>query len=382
MRILFTACPFHGHVNTLLPLARAAARAGHDVVVATGADLQAPARSHGLTTWAVGPTVAETGIPMSPDYFVRTATPRAADLRERAGSWRPDLVVSEETELAGAIVAASSGARHVVHGLGVVEVPSLPGLVEGLDALGAHWGVADLAHRYVRAPYVSVCPPSLRPTDPRADREMTFQVRPASGAPAPGEELPVALSAALSNLPHRRTVHLTLGTVFHRRNPGVLERAVGAVSGLPVNLVVTVGSGVDPTSFGTTPAHVLIERYVPHATLLPRCDVVVSQGGAGVLFGALAHGLPQLVLPQGADQFDNAEAAVASGAALSLDGVSATAAEIAAAVDRLLQDPAFRDAAAAVREEIAAMPAPDAVLGELTGWARPRARAGSAPKAG
>ena len=38
MRILFTACPMFGHVNTLLPLALAARRAGHSVVLATGAD--------------------------------------------------------------------------------------------------------------------------------------------------------------------------------------------------------------------------------------------------------------------------------------------------------------------------------------------------------
>lgn len=369
MRILFTACPFHGHVNTLLPLARAAARAGDDVVVATGADLLAPARTHGLTTWAVGPTVAETGIPMSPGYFVETATPRAADLLERVADWQPDLVVSEETEFAGAVVAASVGAAHVVHGLGVVEVPSLTEFVAGLDPVGARWGVADLARRYTIAPYVSVCPPSLRPADPRPDRE-TFTLRPASGEPGPGHRLP----AALSDLPHERTVHLTLGTVFHRRNPGVLERALGAISELPVNVVVTVGPDVDPASFGTTPSHILIERYLPHAALLPRCDVVVSQGGAGILFGALANGLPQLVLPQGADQFDNADAAVGAGAALTLDGRTAPAPEIVTAVTRLLEEPRFRDAAAVVRDEIAAMPAAGAVIRELTGVARSRRR--------
>lgn len=361
MRILFTACPFHGHVNTLLPLARAAARAGHDVVVATGADLVAPARAHGLTTWAVGPTTAETGIPMSPDFFVVTAMPRAADLRERVGDWRPDLVVSEETELAGAVVAAACGAAHVVHGLGIVEVPRTTGFDAALDALGRRWGVADLARTHLRAPYVSVCPPSMRGADWRPDRE-TFLLRPTAGEPGPGDRLP----EALSTLPHERTAHLTLGTVFHRRNPGVLERALDAISHLPVNVVVTVGPDVDPASFGTPPPHVMIERYLPHAVLLPRCDVVVSQGGAGILFGALANGLPQLVLPQGADQFDNADAVVGAGAALTLDVAAATGPGIVAAVTRLLEEPGFRDAAAAVRDEIAAMPLADAVLTELT----------------
>ena len=34
-----------------------------------------------------------------------------------AEEWRPDLVVHEVSELAGAIAAARTGARHVVHGI-------------------------------------------------------------------------------------------------------------------------------------------------------------------------------------------------------------------------------------------------------------------------
>ena len=62
-----------------------------------------------------------------------------------------------------------------------------------------------------------------------------------------------------------------------------------------------------------------IVEYVPHALFLRHCDVVVSHAGAGIMFGALAHGLPQLLLPQGADQSPTptpvVEAGVAAGAA-------------------------------------------------------------------
>ena len=37
------------------------------------------------------------------------------------------------------------------------------------------------------------------------------------------------------------------------------------------------------------------------------------------MLGAMAHGLPQLMLPQGADQFRNAEIAVRTGAALTAE---------------------------------------------------------------
>jgi UDP:flavonoid glycosyltransferase YjiC (YdhE family) len=108
MRILFTACPFFGHVNTVLPLALAAQRAGHEVAVATGADFASHVGERELTAWPIGPTSAEAGTPRSPAHFFYTAAQRAADLLPLTAAWLPDLVVSEEMELAGAIAAACS----------------------------------------------------------------------------------------------------------------------------------------------------------------------------------------------------------------------------------------------------------------------------------
>jgi UDP:flavonoid glycosyltransferase YjiC (YdhE family) len=105
---------------------------------------------------------------------------------------------------------------------------------------------------------------------------------------------------------------------------------------------------------------------VPHALLLPRCRLVVSQGGAGVMFGALSLGLPQLLLPQGADQFVNAETLVRAGAGEALAQGEVSAARVAASASRLLADARFTSAARAVQAELGAMPDPDAVLRQLT----------------
>jgi len=75
----------------------------------------------------------------------------------------------------------------------------------------------------------------------------------------------------------------------------------------------------------------------------------------------MAHGLPQLVVPQGADQFRNAEGGVAAGAALALAPTEARAESVRAAVERVLTDDGLRSAAVRVAAEIAAMPAPDEV---------------------
>jgi UDP:flavonoid glycosyltransferase YjiC (YdhE family) len=359
MRILVTTCPFYGHVNTVLPLALAAQRAGHEVVVATGADFVAHLARRGVPVWPVGPTAAESGIPLSPADFGVTAAKRAVDLLPRAAAWRPDLVVSEELELAGVIVAARVGARCAVHGLGIAAAGDVDVFVDDLDELGRQWDVSHLADIYRRAQRLSVCPPSLRPPTPTPGP--VLPVRPAIGEPAADDRLP----AAMADLPFERTVHLTLGTVFHERRPGVLEAAIAGLREIGANVVVTVGPGVDPDRFGPQPPHVLVEGYLPHALLLPRCDVVVSQGGAGILLGGLAHGLPQLVLPQGADQFANAEVARRAGVGLVLEAAQVSAPAVASAANRLLTDPRYPAAAHRVQAEIAAMPTPDAALAAL-----------------
>jgi UDP:flavonoid glycosyltransferase YjiC (YdhE family) len=94
--------------------------------------------------------------------------------------------------------------------------------------------------------------------------------------------------------------------------------------------------------------------------VLPRCAAVVCHGGAGTMLGALAHGLPLLMLPRGADQHDNARRVVAAGAGLELAEVTPRAG--AAAVERL---PALRPPAERIAAEIAALPAPAAAVARL-----------------
>src|SRR4051812_34436211 len=92
----------------------------------------------------------------------------------------------------------------------------------------------------------------------------------------------------------------------------------------PVNAIVTVGSDIDPATSGPQPDHVRVERYIPQAVGLLHCDVVVSHGGSGSTIGALAAGVPCVLLPMGADQPLNAARCEALGAGVALDVMRAT----------------------------------------------------------
>lgn len=107
---------------------------------------------------------------------------------------------------------------------------------------------------------------------------------------------------------------------------------VGCALGSPA-VVATVGERIDPGEFGPMPERIRIERFNPQELLLPVCDLVVSHGGSGSLLGALAHGLPSVLFPMGADQPHNAQRCVDLGTACVLDPVRATPDEINALPD-------------------------------------------------
>ena len=124
------------------------------------------------------------------------------------------------------------------------------------------------------------------------------------------------MPADLRHLGGRPLVYATFGTVFN--DARLLSMVVNAISSLPVSVVATVGLNNDPAMLGDQPTHVHVAQFVPQDDLLSHCAAVVSHGGSGTFLASLARGLPQLLLPQGADQFLNADAGESAGVAIVL----------------------------------------------------------------
>jgi UDP:flavonoid glycosyltransferase YjiC (YdhE family) len=115
------------------------------------------------------------------------------------------------------------------------------------------------------------------------------------------------------------------------------------------------------------PANARVERFVPQDDVLPGCSLVVSHGGSGSTLGALAHGLPLLLVPRGADQFENAEACAAVGVGRVLLPPEVSADAVAGAASALLSDPHTAARAVEIALEIATMPSPAEVADRLSG---------------
>jgi UDP:flavonoid glycosyltransferase YjiC (YdhE family) len=302
---------------------------------------------------------------MFPAMFGSTlAPPMVADLLPLARQWRPDLMVHEHGELASPLVGALLGVPSITHAFGGgLPAAFVTAAAERLAPLWDEHGIwqPPFAGCFT-GPYLDICPPSVQIVS--LDHVPTVQpLRPVSYGGEVSGALPGLLDDTSGPL-----VYVTLGTVSSSRV--VLSAAIAGIASLDARLLVTVGPKVDPASLGRMPAHVRVERFVAQTEVLPHAAVVVSHGGSGTFLGALAHGVPQLCLPQAADQFRNAEGGVRAGAALALPPGDATPEAIAGAVQRLLAEDGFLAAAQTVADEIRTMPRPADVVSALVGLVR------------
>ena len=162
----------------------------------------------------------------------------------------------------------------------------------------------------------------------------------------------------------------TLGTVFNQ--PALFAAIIDGLAREPLNLVVTVGRNQDPEQFGPQPSNVHIERWLPQALVLPRCDAVVTHGGYGTLTAALTLGVPLVLVPISADQPLNAARCAAIGVGRVTDPRERTPAAIRAATQAVLADRRYRRAAQRVARETRRRPGLDHALDLVEALARDR----------
>lgn len=363
VRILFTFVGGHGHFYPLLPIARAAAAVGHTVAVADGGGMRSTIEAAGFTAFTTSEPRPEAAkrVPLrqvDPEreeralrekFAGRSAQLHAAAIFDLARDWAADVVVRDEVDFGAAIAAERMSipcATVLVLAAGGFLRKEI--VAEPLHELRAQYSLPPdpalnmLDRHLVLSPF----PPSFR--DPHFSLpENTFSFR---------QQAATGTAVTTSQSP---TVYFTLGTEFNTESGDLFSRVLIGLSELPIHVVMTLGKYIDPAEFGPQPDHVRIERFVPQAQLLPQCDLVISHGGSGSVIGALAHGLPSVLLPMGADQPHNARRCADLGTARILDPVTATPESIRSAVSTVLKDQRYRSAAKRIQTEINALPGPE-----------------------
>ena len=402
MRVLLTTRGSSGHLGPLVPFGRAFLLAGHELLVAAQAQHEANVERAGLPFAPVGDPPPEDWMPLM-DQFAELDMVTANDwmigrffagidlraglpaLRELVAGWRPDVILRESWEYASTLVAELEGIPIVRVGLGLAEMEeqsialAAPSVNDARATLGLPSDPAG--ERLAAEPCFTTIPEPLEAPGaamPERTHRFRFGVSEDRAELAdwwPGNEDPL--------------VYLTFGSVAAGEHlpffPALYRAAIDSLAPLPVRVLMTIGDSARETAeLGQLPENVHVQTWVPHDDAARQADVIVCHGGFGSTLGALAHGVPLVVLPLfSSDQWLNGAAVARAGAGISLEGEgpgrsvlglpgAETLGELPGAVRQLLDNETYQREAQGVAEAMRALPPVDASVELLTAIASGR----------
>jgi len=400
MRVLFTAVAGRPHLYPLVPLAWACRTAGHEVrfassrsgteaiieaglpavLVGTGPRLTSAERAdlvgdvYSQPAWPADWAIAvrrlddrqRALLARLGRYLVSAAEAMVDDLITFARQWRPDILVHDAITYAGPVAAELLGIPAVRHNFGSASLPRLELGDDGpLPEYVRLFGRFGLAPVLDATAVVEPTPPSLRfPVEVQPCHDVRYIPYNGPGLSPPWLE------------PRRQRPRICL-TWGHTSPDSAGDAAAGpyrialdALAATDVDLIV-VSTAEQLSLLGEVPPNVRTAASVPLHFVVEHCDAIVQQGGDGTTLTAAAAGLPQLVITNKPDSEIAAGRLVSAGSGIHLHHqrlreTPGAAETIRLAMDRLLHDPPFRDAATRLRAEIERQPPPSEVVGALT----------------
>jgi MGT family glycosyltransferase len=404
-RILFATVPIIGHVAPLLPLARALCARGHEVAWYTGEKHRARVERTGARFFGYQQAreVDESAIDQAfPErtrlkgiaqlkfdmkhYFIDAAPDQLADLTAVIAQFSADLVMADPGMIGALFLQERGGPPCAVFGvlpMGLTSDETAPfgfGISPSASFLGRQRN--KLLHGFVQNL-------ALRDTQTHWNK-----TRARVGLPATGWWMDTVTRAALyiqptvpsfeyprSNLPNsvhfvgmmpaeqapdvprpsfwheldgsRPVVHVTQGTVANTQ-PDLFAPALAGLAEEDVLVVISTGKRpLESLKLGPLPQNARVAPFIAYPELLPRTQVMVTNGGYGGVQLALSHGVPLVVAGGSEDKPEVAARVAWSGAGINLRTGKPSAEAVRKAVRAVLDDPSYREGARKLAAEYA-----------------------------
>ncbi len=394
MRVLATAPTGRGHLATLLPLARAAADAGHVVRVVVAQRGAEQAIDAGLETVSVPTTrpelteqfaelrgqvgqLAQYDHRAADRLYVREGFGRLQAehllpvMRSQVQAFRPDVILHDPFQSAASIVAMEADIPSVLapwsmwspllelldvmaagacEAAGVDDVTSRSEVVARLLGAGRY---SPIPGSFERRPDVDVGEGEVirwRYAEPTAEHEISDRLR--SALDVSGEPLVLATLGSVGSL-----------TPLARR---FVETVADAFDDLDVECVLTLGRALPADLVHRTPHNVHVLEHVDQRAMLSRAKVSISHGGIDTLLDGLVASVPQVVVPMSAgDGHWNGDRVTLLGIGRSLIGEDFTAEALAAAVMDFIVEGEAQVRLKEIGDDIATLPTADEAIERL-----------------
>jgi UDP:flavonoid glycosyltransferase YjiC (YdhE family) len=400
MRIVFTTFGTFGDVNPLIALALEMRARGHHPVLAVPEMFRSRVEPLGIAFHRVRPDQDPQDSRMvAMIYDIKKGTERGlreflfpairesyedllAAVRADGGA---DLLVSGELAYAGPIVAEVTGIPWASYVLApfsffsAYDPPFLPPYPTLSRLQSIVPGMGHLVARFARHVTRNWSEPVYRlrrelglppGPDPIFDAKFSHQLvlalfSPVLGAPQPDWPAPTRTTgftfydgdAGKMDLTPELEAFLQEGTaplVFTLGSAAVLdagdfyEQSALAAEQLNQRAVLLVGSDPRNLPRHPIPPGICVAQYAPYSRLFPRASLIIHQGGVGTTAQAMRAGKPMLLMPYSHDQPDNARRVRRLGIAKVIQRRRYQADAAAKRISEMLQEPKYRERAAAV----------------------------------
>ncbi|TNE86844.1 MAG: glycosyltransferase [Deltaproteobacteria bacterium] len=367
MKVLFVVPPLTGHILPTLAVAEALSARGHAVAWLGHATKLRGLLPEGSTILPLGegdPAHAEfvasrarsargmAALKLFWEEFVAPLALASFDETEAlVRAHAPDVMVVDHQAMAGALVARK---------LGIPFATSATTSASVGDTLEAFPKVAEWQREQVQAVAVQLGVDGGDTPDVSDSRVLVFSTPELAGTGGyPPQTLFVGPSLTTRRVAvpfpwewleaGRRKVLVSLGTLNAERGQRFYDAVVEGLGGLDAQVVLVAPASMVPE----TPENILRRDYVPQLALLSHVDAVVTHAGHNTTVEALSHGLPLVVSPITDDQPVVAAQVTAAGAGVRVPFGRISANKLRDAVVAVLDEPAYRQAAARIATSFA-----------------------------
>lgn len=362
----------HGFVYPAIGLAKELVRRGHEVLFVTGKDYKEILRRNGLARHPNGRQDSDS-FRLARWTWPRETARQVRHIGSAVEAFQPDVLV-------GSMLGQGAPVASEIHGLpiAILGLAMYPWALPSMGRAPSHtWGPAERravnmvrgdAAEYERlrtmlnvpasrsrraAPWLGdlfllQSVPELQP-DPDSLPPQVHFVGSCTWEEEGRDEARASWLRRISD-EDRKLIYAQPGAYFEGTN--FWPHLVDALQHRHIAVAASVGRSIgmdEASSVDRYPEHFFVREHVPQGSVLPYATGVVTKGNSTAVLGALTHGLPQLLVPGGGEQWQCAAMCVEAGVCVGLNEANVTVKSISEAVDRVLEDTKLRSAAKVVQ---------------------------------
>jgi MGT family glycosyltransferase len=376
-KIVFANIPAHGHTNPTLPVVKTLIAHGHQVIYYSGEEMRDLIVRSGAEFRSYPEPMPGSRRIAEALHELINATMIFIELSENHTAWfieemrreTPDLIIYDTTSMWGYIAGRILNIPHICSVTHFVldgseqmpmkaffrfllqALPKLPRIIQWKRFMKEHFGkenvggITEFAKRNI-----VFTSKEFHPRNKKIDDTFRF-VGPSLDASSRSVDFP------FEDLWNQRLVYISLGTINHL-DTAFYHTAFAAFKDYPAQFVLSVGKHTDIVSLGQIPANFIVRNYVPQLEILERADAFITHGGMNSVHEGLVYGVPEIVVPHQMEQLLNGIRVATVGAGILLADKppygQVTASELREALDRILNEPAFKRQAAFYGETLKA----------------------------